>query len=199
MKLCSLACCSSPAVQPRDWGLLLYRGPKHALAFRYVQWAEWMQRIGPGWRCKPEATRWTWFKDWVWELPTSGGSVQSSGFLPPWHFPTFKCMSVTQSYPTPCDPMNCSPPGSSVHGILQARIMELGIPNPGIESGSPALQIVYYLSHQGLVITSKDLCCEGLESDCLGLTLDLYSQLCVLRWVTQPLGALVSLSAKWEW
>ena len=26
--------------------------------------------------------------------------------------------------PTLCDPMNCSPPGSSVHGILQARILE---------------------------------------------------------------------------
>ena len=23
-----------------------------------------------------------------------------------------------------CDPMDCSPPGSSVHGILQARILE---------------------------------------------------------------------------
>ena len=29
-----------------------------------------------------------------------------------------------QSYPTLCDPMDCSPPGSSVHGILQARILE---------------------------------------------------------------------------
>ena len=26
--------------------------------------------------------------------------------------------------PTLCDPMGCSPPGSSVHGILQARILE---------------------------------------------------------------------------
>ena len=25
---------------------------------------------------------------------------------------------------TPCDPMDCSPPGSSVHGLLQARILE---------------------------------------------------------------------------
>ena len=25
---------------------------------------------------------------------------------------------------TPCDPMDCGPPGSSVHGILQARILE---------------------------------------------------------------------------
>ena len=29
-----------------------------------------------------------------------------------------------QPYPTLCDPMDCSPPGSSVHGILQAGILE---------------------------------------------------------------------------
>ena len=32
--------------------------------------------------------------------------------------------SITQSYPTLCDPMDCSPPGSSVHGIFQARVLE---------------------------------------------------------------------------
>ena len=31
---------------------------------------------------------------------------------------------VTQSCLTPRDPMDCSPPGSSVHGILQARVLE---------------------------------------------------------------------------
>ena len=31
---------------------------------------------------------------------------------------------VTQSCPTLHDPMDCSPPGSSVHGILQARVLE---------------------------------------------------------------------------
>ena len=31
---------------------------------------------------------------------------------------------ATQLCPTLCDPMNCSPPGSTVHGILQARIIE---------------------------------------------------------------------------
>ena len=31
---------------------------------------------------------------------------------------------VAQSYLTPCDPMDCSLPGSSVHGILQARTLE---------------------------------------------------------------------------
>ena len=34
------------------------------------------------------------------------------------------CVLVAQSYPTLCDPMDCSPPGSFVHGILQARILE---------------------------------------------------------------------------
>ena len=31
---------------------------------------------------------------------------------------------VAQPCPTLCDPIDCSPPGSSVHGILQARILE---------------------------------------------------------------------------
>ena len=31
---------------------------------------------------------------------------------------------VIQSCPTPSDPMDCSLPGSSVHGIFQARVLE---------------------------------------------------------------------------
>ena len=33
---------------------------------------------------------------------------------------------VAQSCPTLSDPMDCSPPGSSVHGIFQARVLEWG-------------------------------------------------------------------------
>ena len=33
---------------------------------------------------------------------------------------------VAQSCPTLSDPMNCSLPGSSVHGIFQARVLEWG-------------------------------------------------------------------------
>ena len=33
-------------------------------------------------------------------------------------------MLVTQLYLLLCDPMDCSPPGSSVHEILQAKILE---------------------------------------------------------------------------
>ena len=40
----------------------------------------------------------------------------------PWtHIRQCACM---QSCPILCDPIDCSPPGSSVHGILQARILE---------------------------------------------------------------------------
>ena len=34
------------------------------------------------------------------------------------------CAKSLQSYPTFCDPMDCSLPGFSVHGILQVRILE---------------------------------------------------------------------------
>ena len=43
---------------------------------------------------------------------------------------------VAQLCPTLCDPMNCSLPGSSVHGIFQARILEwvaISFSNPGIK------------------------------------------------------------------
>ena len=59
---------------------------------------------------------------------------------PPWDSPgkntgvgchfLLQCMKVksesevTQSCPTPSDPMDCSLPGSSIHGILQARVLE---------------------------------------------------------------------------
>ena len=33
---------------------------------------------------------------------------------------------VAQSYPTLSDPMDCSLPGSSIHGIFQARVLEWG-------------------------------------------------------------------------
>ena len=41
-------------------------------------------------------------------------------------------MKVAQLCPPLCEPMDCSPPGSRVHGILQARKLEwAAIPSPG--------------------------------------------------------------------
>ena len=42
-----------------------------------------------------------------------------------------------------CHPVDCSPPGSPVHGILQARTLPFSppgdLPDPGIKPASPAL------------------------------------------------------------
>ena len=54
---------------------------------------------------------------------------------------------LIQSCPPACDPVDCSPPGSSVHGILQARTLEWvaipppgDLPNPGSNLGLPHRQ-----------------------------------------------------------
>ena len=56
-------------------------------------------------------------------------------------------MLGAQSYLTLGNPMDCSPSGSSIHGVLQARILEWvaipfsrDLPDPGIELRSPVLQ-----------------------------------------------------------
>ena len=56
-------------------------------------------------------------------------------------------VSVVHSCPTLFDPMDCSPPGSSVHGILQEEYWSgpcpspVDLPKPGIKPESPALQV----------------------------------------------------------
>ena len=47
------------------------------------------------------------------------------------------CLLVTQSCPTLCDPVGCSPSGSSVHGILQARILQWVVIFPSRGSSQP--------------------------------------------------------------
>ena len=60
---------------------------------------------------------------------------------------SLKAVLVTHSCPPLCDPMDYSPPRSSGHGILQARILKWvaipfsrDLPDQGIKPGSPALQ-----------------------------------------------------------
>ena len=67
------------------------------------------------------------------------------------------CYLVAESCLTLYDPMVYSPPGSSVHGPSQARILEWvaisfsgDLPDPGIEPASPTLQVdTWPLSHLG--------------------------------------------------
>ena len=65
---------------------------------------------------------------------------------------------ASQSYQTLCNPMDCSSPGSSVPGILQARVLEwVAILLQGIfltQVSNPGLlhcrQILYHLNHEGI-------------------------------------------------
>ena len=64
------------------------------------------------------------------ELPTFSFSLRWNSLDSTSNAPTFKIstwemkVKVTQSCPTLCDPMDCSLLGSSIHGILQTRILE---------------------------------------------------------------------------
>ena len=51
---------------------------------------------------------------------------------------------VAQSCPTFSNPMNCSLPGSSVHGIFQARVLSgVPLPSPTIYASSPLITTVH--------------------------------------------------------
>ena len=75
-----------------------------------------------------------------------------------WLLPSSLLCSVAQTCPALCNPMDCSPPGSSVLGILQARTLEwVSMPS---SRGSSQIRnrtqvshiaggFFYHLSHQG--------------------------------------------------
>ena len=60
---------------------------------------------------------------------------KDTGLVSQFHLSERMCVPA-QSYPTFCDPIDCSPPGSSVHGILQARILEW-VAMPSSRGSSP--------------------------------------------------------------
>ena len=74
---------------------------------------------------------------------------------------SFYC-ACAQSCMTLCSPMDCNPPGSSVHGIFQSRTLEgvarsssRGFPNPGIERVSllsPALAGRFFTTSTTILI-----------------------------------------------
>ena len=72
------------------------------------------------------------------------------------------CLAA-KSCPLFCDPMDCNPPGSSVHGITQARILEWVAISLSSVSSQPrdqtcvscvGRQVLYHLSHHGSLQTS---------------------------------------------
>ena len=102
---------------------------------------------------------------------------------------------VAQSCPTLRDPMDCSPPGSSIHGIFQARVLEWGalpspvtpqvLVNPKLLSvciDVPVLGISDKRNHTvGGLLCLAYLTCWAQGSPMLEQAAVLYSFLCVAR------------------
>ena len=59
----------------------------------------------------------------VWASPSPTRKPRFPHWSPP-GFVLCICAKPAQSCPTLCDPVDCSPAGSSVHGILQATVLE---------------------------------------------------------------------------
>ena len=87
--------------------------------------------------------------------------------------------SVFQSYAALCSPMNYSPPGSSIHGILQARILEQVAISYSRESSEPSYRtnisrvscigrwIIYHWHHLGSLHTHTHTHTHTLTIWCL--------------------------------
>ena len=69
--------------------------------------------------------------------------------------------AVAQSCLTPRDPMDCSPPGSSVHGISQARVLEWVV----IAFSVNVDEKIYFmiLSGEKILLGSLMICLESVE------------------------------------
>ena len=69
------------------------------------------------------------------------------------------CCLVTKSRPNLCDAMDCSPPGSSVHGIFQARILEWVATSSSRGSSWPRDRTLIFLNWQVILyhwVTRED-------------------------------------------
>ena len=74
---------------------------------------------------------------------------------------------VAKSCPTPIDPMDCSPPGSSVHGIFQVRVLECGAvafsPEPNLILTNAVLKVHSAIPHKPHYQVPLGVGCSPLE------------------------------------
>ena len=116
-----------------------------------------------------------------WNSPGKNTGVDCHFFL--------QCMKVksesedAQSYPTLSDPMDCSLPGSSVHGIFQARVLEwvaIAFSNVNL---SPFL-ILWWMRAQSLQLCST--LWDTRDCNLPGSSIHRILQASILEWVAMP-------------
>ena len=113
-----------------------------------------------------------------------------------------------QLCPTLCDPMNCSPPGSSVHGILQARTLKWvampssrDFPNPGLNlhllpQHLHCRLILYHWATAAAAAKSLQSCptlCDPIDGSPPRSPIPGILQARTLEWVA------ISFSNAWKW
>ena len=117
-------------------------------------------------------TRWASY--WCHNHKKSHGSLWPLSFPPP-NSPAAAAAAAKslQSCPTLCDPIDKSPPGSPVHGILQARTLEQGaIAFSKNLCYDPTDIWVYFLIFHSVAIScsiTKLCCCCSATESCLSL------------------------------
>ena len=93
-----------------------------------TEWLTLYDSLFPPGHSTPLPSRWSPWMNILPKVTLSGHSLHHDTLssLKPVNFSytTLLCMLVAQSCLTLCDPRDCSLPGSSVHGILQATILE---------------------------------------------------------------------------
>ena len=131
---------------------------------------------------------------------------------------TTKWSEVIQSYPTLCDPMDCSPPGSSVHGILQARILEWVAISFSRRSSQPRDQtqvshiagrcfnlwatreaLTFYNILMQLLTQSCPTLCIPMDCSPPGFSIHGIFQATVLEWVAISFSRRSSQPRDWTW
>ena len=110
------------------------------------------------------------------------------------------CAKSLQLCPTLCDPVDCSPPGSSVHGIFPARLQEWVAISSSRESSQPRDQARFHVSCTGkrilyqwatlsmlyLVARSCPTLCDPVDCSPPGSSVHGIFPARLLEWVAMP-------------
>ena len=125
--------------------------------------------------------------------------------------------SVTQSCPTLCNPIECSPPGSSVCGISQAILewlpfpFPMDLPDPGIEAASLAWQAdtFTWATWEAPLLYYECMCAQSFQScsalydhmDCSlpGSSVHGILQARILGWAAMPCSREFSQLGDWTY
>ena len=92
-----------------------WRAAVHGVAESWTQLSDWTELNWTEWRA---------LSQWIYAVVSASGVQKTHSVMLLSHFEGEGEGEITQSCPTLCDPVDCNLLGFSVHGILQARILE---------------------------------------------------------------------------